>query len=177
MTTLSRRVLAAVLAPTLGACTLAGPAVPGQTDRCAPTRGHQMVTLVNQMREREGLFPLRVDRRLAAAAQAHAEDMAEHAFVGHDGSDGSLTAYRVDQQRYPWVRVLENTAGGLPTAAATFASWQESPGHHRNNVDEVVEHIGVGYAENAEGRHRTYWVVVFGASTEAPLSPPGGCHA
>lgn len=135
-----------------------------------------MVDLMNRMREREGLFPLRVDRRLVQAAQTHADDMAEHEFVGHDGSDGSLTAYRVDRTRYPWFFVSENTSGGYPTASGTFAAWEASESHRRNNHDEAAQHVGIGYAENTGSRLRSYWVAVFAASEEAPLSPRGGCH-
>jgi len=135
-----------------------------------------MVALLNAMREREGLFPLRVDRRLIEAAQGHAEDMAEHGFVGHKGTDGSLTPYRVDKVRYPWFFVAENTGGGFSSAPATFAAWQASETHHANNVDEAARHVGIGYAVNGGTKFRDYWVVVFGASSEAPLSPPGGCH-
>ena len=135
-----------------------------------------MVDLLNHMREEEGLFPLQVDRRLIGAAQTHTKDMAYNGFVGHDGSDGSLTAYRVDQERYPWHFVSENTSGGFSSASATFAAWEASPSHHRNNIDPSAEHIGVGYAENGATAFRTNWLVVLGASPEAPLTPPGGCH-
>jgi hypothetical protein len=32
------------------------------------------------------------------------------------------------------------------------------------------------FIENGATAFRAYWVVVFGASPEAPLTPPGGCH-
>lgn len=93
-------------------CALSGPVIPGGPgvglDRCEPTRAQQMVGLLNAMREREGLFPLRVDRRLIEAAQGHAEDMAAHGFVGHEGTDGGLTPYRVDNVRYPFLRSREH---------------------------------------------------------------------
>ncbi len=160
----------------LSGCFLAGPAVPGGRGHCPPTRGQQMVDLINDLRAREGLPPLRVDRRLVAAAQEHAEDMAAHGFVGHDGSDGSLPAFRVDRTRYPWILILENTAGGHATASATFAAWQASETHRRNHLDPDVRHVGIGYAENGATSLRSYWVAVFAASPEAPLTPPGGCH-
>jgi len=51
-----------------------------------------------------------------------------------------------------------------------------SPPHRPNNLLVDAEHVGVGYTENLDTQHHTYWVVVFGRSYERPVTPPGGCH-
>jgi uncharacterized protein YkwD len=110
------------------------------------------------------------------AAQAHAKDLAARGFSGHEGSDGSLPADRADRVSYKWVFVAENTSRGHSNASAAFGAWMASPPHRANNLLVDAEHVGVGYAENLDTQHRTYWVVVFGRSYERPFSPPGGCH-
>ena len=65
---------------------------------------------------------------------------------------------------------------GQATAAVAFAAWMASAPHRANNLLVDAEHVGVGYAENPDTQYRSYWVVVFGRSYEAPFTPPGGCH-
>ncbi|MEE2898273.1 MAG: CAP domain-containing protein [Gemmatimonadota bacterium] len=134
------------------------------------------MSLLGIARERERLPQLRVDLRLMRAAQAHAEDLAAGGRSGHEGSDGSLPADRADLVSYPWVFVAENTSAGQATAAVAFAAWMDSAPHRANNLLVDAEHVGVGYAENPDTQYRSYWVVVFGRSYEAPFTPPGGCH-
>ena len=144
--------------------------------QCELTRGHSVVRYINEIRGRESLLPLRVDLNLMQAAQKHARDMADNGFMGHDGSDGSSPSYRAGAADYKWVFVAENVGSGYPSAATIVAGWQASPSHRDNNLSEVVQHIGVGYAENPGSEQRTYWVALFGASMDPPTTTPGGCH-
>src|SRR5262245_32530123 len=54
-----------------------------------------VLDLINRDREAAGLKPVELDDIATNAAQRHAEDMAEHGFTAHWGSDGS-----VPEQRY-----------------------------------------------------------------------------
>jgi uncharacterized protein YkwD len=54
-----------------------------------------MLTLINRDREQHGLEPVTPDPVASKAAQRHADDMAQHGFTAHWGSDGS-----VPEQRY-----------------------------------------------------------------------------
>ena len=48
-----------------------------------------------------------------------------------------------------------------------------SPPHRANNLLVDAEHVGVGYTENLDTQHHTYWVVVFGRSYERPFTLRG----
>ena len=159
----------------LSGCSVIG-AIGTPSAPCPPTPGQQIVSLLSTTRAREKLPQLRVDSRLARAAQAHAEDMASGGYSGHEGSDGSLPADRADRVSYPWTFVAENTAAGQSTASFAFGTWMASPPHRANNLLVDAEHVGVGYAENGDTQYRTYWVVLFGRSHEAPFTPSGGCR-
>jgi uncharacterized protein YkwD len=50
----------------------------------------EVLSLINTERANIGLQPLSADPQIAAFAQSHAEDMAFHNFLSHDGSDGSF---------------------------------------------------------------------------------------
>ncbi|MGC8839662.1 MAG: CAP domain-containing protein, partial [Anaerolineae bacterium] len=54
----------------------------------------KVLELTNQARREAGLPPLKLNETLQAVALAHAQDMAEHDFVGHVGSDGSTLVQR-----------------------------------------------------------------------------------
>lgn len=165
----------AILALLLGGCAGGGLRT-GDVPLCPDTRGQRVLDLLNRVRVREGLDPLVVDLRLVDAAQAHADDMAAHDFSGHEGSDGSLPADRVDRSGYPWSFVAENASAGYATAAATFAGWMASPSHRANNLHPEARHVGIGYRENGDTGYRTFWAVVFADSELPPRTTVDRCH-
>lgn len=104
----------------------------------------EIVTLTNSERETAGCVPLDVDDRLTAAAQLHAEDMAEHGKMDHVGSNGSTFDERIRDQGHPKPGA-ENVARGYPDAATTVREWMASPGHRRNIVNCTYVTVGVGF--------------------------------
>lgn len=104
----------------------------------------EIVTLTNSEHEREGCEPLDVDDRLTAAAQLHAEDMADHQQMTHVGSNGSKFHQRIRDQGHPEPGA-ENVARGYPDAATTVREWMASPAHRKNIVSCTYVTIGVGF--------------------------------
>jgi uncharacterized protein YkwD len=106
----------------------------------------------------EGTFgsaaALRLEARLIAAAQKHAEDMDEHDYFSHTGQDGSLPSERVTREGYSWSKVGENLAQRYPDAAKTVDAWLESDGHCANLMNP-------DYSETGVGQSGDYWVQVF----------------
>lgn len=113
----------------------------------------------NKERAAEKLAPLTLDESLTRAARAHAEDMAEHEEMTHEGSDGSKPAERVKKVGYRYVKTGENVAEGQRSVAAVMRSWMNSPGHKRNILGEYSQ-MGAAMVEGADGQ--PYWCVVFG---------------
>ena len=100
--------------------------------------------------------PLVLEQRLSSAAQGHSEDMYEHGFMGHGGSDGSNFIQRAERSGYGWSALAENVAYGYTEPATVVAGWLGSPGHCVNIMNSQVTELGVGL----EG---TYWTQLFGA--------------
>ncbi len=117
-----------------------------------------LLTLVNAERQRAGVAPLRLNDKLATAAQRHAEDMAATRNLSHQGSDGSTLRSRIEATGYGWTAIGENVAMGQPSPEAVMRSWMNSSGHRRNVLNPNFQELGVGYAE---GGGRPYWVQVF----------------
>ncbi|MEY3297614.1 MAG: hypothetical protein RLZZ597_874 [Cyanobacteriota bacterium] len=117
-----------------------------------------LLTLVNAERQQAGSAPLRLNDKLATAAQRHAEDMAATRNLSHQGSDGSTLRTRIEATGYGWLAIGENVAMGQTSPEAVMQSWMNSAGHRRNILNPNFQEFGVGYAE---GGGRPYWVQVF----------------
>ncbi|MEM8538629.1 MAG: CAP domain-containing protein [Pseudomonadota bacterium] len=88
--------------------------------------------------------PLRHSAALQAAAQAHAEDLAATARLGHNGSDGSSASDLVARSGYDACLTAENVAAGQPDIRSTVADWMSSPGHRSNILNPQVTDFGFG---------------------------------
>ncbi|WP_433240742.1 CAP domain-containing protein [Actinomadura nitritigenes] len=131
-----------------------GPAeAPGASDPAGA-----VVALTNTERAKAGCRPLRVDKRLAAAARAHSADMAAHGYFDHDSLDGDSPWTRMLDAGYP-APGAENIAKGYATAAAVVGGWMDSPGHRANILDCGLRAIGVGMAAGPDG---PLWTQDFG---------------
>lgn len=119
----------------------------------------QIVDDHNVFRAEARLKRLTVNRKLTAAAQAHAEDMASRRKMTHTGGDGSSSAERVKARGYRYFRAGENIAAGRFTVDRVMKGWMNSPAHKRNILGGYSE-IGVGYAVDEAGTG--YWCVTFG---------------
>ncbi len=135
-------------------------------DTLGETRSERLLIEINAVRERHGLGSLRADRRLAAAAGAHAAEMAKRDFFDHRGPDGAGLASRVARAGYAYGYIAENIAGGYGRAEQVVASWMLSAGHRRNLLNGEVVDAGIGYvdapADSGRVRYRRYWVAIFG---------------
>lgn len=120
----------------------------------------EVVALTNDERRARGLVVLTADRRLAAAAQAHNDDMVRRGFFAHECPDGSSVAERVRAAGYAFSLVAENLAAGQRTPAEVVQGWLDSPGHRANLLHRDVRQIGVGRTEG--GPYGTTWTQVFG---------------
>jgi uncharacterized protein YkwD len=151
--------LAAVwaLAPVPGAfastCESAS-AMPAQTGKRTIVRA--TLCTINAERGRHGLAPLRLNRRLSAAAAAHAGDMAARNYFSHDSLDGVSFLDRIRRAGYldgaKSYTVGENLAWGSRERSAPrmiTKMWMNSPGHRANILRSAFREIGIGVAYGA----------------------------
>ncbi len=97
---------------------------------------------LNAQRATNGRAALGADSRLAAAAQAHAADMAAKGFFSHRGSNGSTMAQRITAQGYGKCFMAENIASGQQGEAEVLTTWMNSPGHRANILDPRARGYG-----------------------------------
>lgn len=119
----------------------------------------QVGALVNAQRTAKGRSALTENAALAAAAQAHACDMARRAVLSHTGADGSEVQTRVQRQGYNWRLAAENIAYGTSLGSVGVVElWMNSSGHKRNILLRKAQVFGVGVARSG---NLNYWVMVF----------------
>ncbi len=121
----------------------------------------RLLALTNQARGRAGLGTLNASSQLNAAAQKHADDMAQNGKFSHTGSNGSSMGDRIKAENYRFRRVAENIAyrGPSDDPEGAIESWLKSQGHRENMLNRQFTDIGLGYATDG---NRHYYVQVFG---------------
>ena len=104
---------------------------------------------------------LEANETLGIAAQSHAEDMASHNFLGHEGSSGSMPGGRTRDAGYAWSVVGENVAAGQSTAEEVVRTWLDSPLHCANLMSPDYSNTGIAHAINYSSDKGIYWVQLF----------------
>ncbi|NGO08637.1 CAP domain-containing protein [Streptomyces sp. HC44] len=118
----------------------------------------EVLSLVNQEREKAGCSPVTASSSLAALAQDFSKAMAVGDFFDHTDPNGAT----------PWDRAKglgignlggENIARGQADAAAVMEAWMNSPGHRANILNCDFKTLGVGAHFDTGG---PWWTQDFG---------------
>jgi len=112
--------------------------------------------LLNRVRARRGLPPLRLNAKLSRAARRHSRDMVRHRYFAHDSRNGHSAFDRMRATHYVprnaswWLG--ENIGWGSGTLAEPIAmvrAWMHSPPHRENILSRHFRDIGIGIAVGA----------------------------
>lgn len=106
--------------------------------------------------------PLTWDDRLAAAAGAHASDMARRGYFDHDSPEGRDAGQRVRAAGYRWSSVGENIAQGEASAGEALRGWLGSADHCENIMAGEFAEVALACARSPSGEQSPYWTMVFG---------------
>jgi uncharacterized protein YkwD len=128
--------------------------------------GDDLLDAHNAVRTAAGLPGLHANSPLGAVALAHAQWMADHNSLTHDGADGPALD-RIKAGGYEFTAAAENVAAGQRDVPRVLAAWMASPGH-RANIFGPYRDFGGAAAVAANGT--AYWCTVFGSP--APAAPP-----
>jgi len=133
-----------------------GPGTGGGSQAASVT--DRVLELVNAERTSRGLAALTRNTRLDAAAQAHADDMADNKFFDHTGSDGSDPGSRATAAGYAWTAIAESIGLGDVNAEDIVNGWMNSPGHRANILSTIYTETGIAINDSGVA---TTWVQVF----------------
>lgn len=111
----------------LGAC--AAPPAPPDVARAIPA-DQGFAAILDAARA--GLPPATPHPLLTAAAQAHAQDMATHGYISHQGRDGADHMRRIRASGYCTTYAVENLAWDWPSVERAAQEWVRSAKHLEN---------------------------------------------
>ncbi|MFF1674979.1 CAP domain-containing protein [Streptomyces sp. NPDC058256] len=121
--------------------------------------------LVNSARARAGSPPVSLDARLAAAARAHASDMAARGVLSSESPDGTSLYQRVTSTGYAYLTVGEHLVSG-PRTPREFVEYCLSAEQSRTTLCErVFSQVGLAYIPDRSGD--LYWTTLWAR----PFSP------
>lgn len=103
----------------------------------------RLAEMVNRDREKHGLPPLAIDKRVAEVARAHSRDMRETGVVAHISPTTGSAGDRVRAGGIKSSVVLENLARARSVGEAE-GGLMNSPGHRANILSRDVTHMGLG---------------------------------
>lgn len=134
-----------------------------------------IIQLTNQQRASMDLNTLNTSAKLAAAAQAKANNMFEKQYWDHFGPDGETPWMFISQAGYSYVYAGENLAKGFRTAEGVHEAWMASPTHKTNIVSGNYKDIGVAVVQGTLLGSDTILVVqMFGNLTSETFTPTPG---
>ncbi|MBN2550853.1 MAG: LysM peptidoglycan-binding domain-containing protein [Anaerolineales bacterium] len=114
----------------------------------AGSSAYDVINLVNQLRQANGLTPYQINSALMASAQAHSDYQASIRSITHTGSGGSSAKSRAMSAGYGGgaaVFVSENIYGGTGASAQQAVTWWQGDSPHLNTM------LGGSYVDAGAG--------------------------
>lgn len=131
-----------------------------------------IIQLTNQQRAATGLNTLNTNAKLAAAAQAKANNMFEQQYWDHYGPNGETPWMFISAAGYAYVYAGENLAKGFSTAEGVHEAWMASPTHRENIMSVNYKDIGVAVVQGELlGKETILVVQMFGNLTSQKFVP------
>ena len=127
--------------------------------------------MVNQIRQKFGIPPLRISGTLNSVASRYAGIMASRNAMGHS-VDGSRFDNRIKSSGYKGSKLAENVGEGYQSIVAVIKGWIASPGHFKNLINPAYTEVGIGMAVGRGGK--LFWSQEFGdgRSSSGPVQKP-----
>ena len=116
----------------------------------------QVLSFVNQERQKVGAAPLKLSDELMKAAAIRADEIT--VLMSHTRPNGKPCQSLIENGEYT---VGENIAAGVATPEEVVKLWMNSPGHRSNILNTDYEEFGVGYTYKGNSSYKYYWVQMF----------------
>lgn len=103
----------------------------------------EIISLVNQERQKAGLDPLVESPTLNQAAALKAQDMVGNNYFAHTSPEGLSPWHWFEKANYPYKYAGENLAMDFTSASSAMRAWMKSPTHKENIVSSKYKEIGI----------------------------------
>ena len=129
----------------------------------------EMLTAVNDARFDSGLQPVKLNKRLSAAAEARAFDMINNGYFDHENLAGELPWRVIEGKNYSFLHAGENLAINYSDAKNVISAWLNSPAHETNLLNPLFSETGVSVVSVGSGNEqKTLIVELFAAPQPEP---------
>lgn len=130
-----------------------------------------VLALINQDREAQGLPDLVLNAKLTAAATDHLDDMLSQHYFAHNNPQGLTPWHWFDKEGYNYEYAGENLAINFTTAEGQNTAWMNSPEHKKNILNPNYEETGIAIGAGiVDGQMSLVAVEEFGS--RAGFVPP-----
>lgn len=128
----------------------------------------ELISLINNIREKNNIPALTEDARLEDAASKHAAYMLQTGALSHTGRKESSFMKRILDEGYPAKAAAENVAEGATKPEDVVKLWMDSPPHKANILNPDYQNIGVGLAPISKVHVNcpSFWSVSFALSAQ-----------
>lgn len=127
-----------------------------QVDKSVTAYEHEVVRLVNQIRQQNALNPLTENWQLSRVARYKSQDMVNKGYFSHTSPTYGSPSQMIKAFGLTFRTAGENIAYGYSTPQDVVNGWMNSIGHRANILNAAYTQIGVGYVANGN-----YWTQMF----------------
>jgi len=134
----------------------------------------ELLALINNMRQENGLAPLVLNDKLSDAARRKAADMFQKNYWSHFSPDGATSPWGfIRAAGYNYMYAGENLAKGFTDAGSIVNAWMNSSTHRENILSSRFKEVGFAISPGSLQNEETVLVVeMFGASPQSIASVP-----
>lgn len=127
-----------------------------QLDSTVSSFESEVVQLVNEIRQQNGLSRLTENWELSRVARYKSQDMKDNNYFDHTSPIYGTPFQMIKDFGLSYRTAGENIAMGYSSPSAVVNAWMNSSGHRANILNSSYKQIGVGYV--AQGN---YWTQMF----------------
>lgn len=127
-----------------------------QLDATVTYYEEEVIRLVNEIRQQNGLRPLTANWELSRVARYKSQDMKDKGYFSHTSPTYGSPFQMIRAFGLSFRTAGENIARGYSTPQAVVNGWMNSSGHRANILNASYTQIGVGYVSQGN-----YWTQMF----------------
>lgn len=116
----------------------------------------EVIRLVNEIRQQNGLRPLAANWELSRVARYKSQDMRDNGYFSHNSPTYGTPFQMLSAFGLSYRTAGENIAKGYASPQAVVNGWMNSSGHRANSLNASYTQIGVGYVSGGN-----YWTQLF----------------
>lgn len=120
---------------------------------------NEVIDLINQEREENGLDKLQVNDALMEAASVRVKEIVSD--FSHTRPDGRQFNTAIEETGFDADYMGENITAFANTPKWAVENWKESEGHRKNYLKSEYTQTGVAYLYDKDSEYGSYWVQIF----------------